>query len=213
MLGNLSAETTARSVPRSAGQPVRVRKATRADIHDIVRVACSVGNSVKDPKLGFLITNYAADPLGFLEDIAAGMADTDFFYVAEGRRVCGFLMAYDRERWLQHNPSWLSQIHWHPEFDAADIERFVVVEKTAVMAGMTGQGIGSLLYERLLNDLRLHGVENMLAETVIAPSPNFASLEFRRKQNYQLAGIRYERIDGTTYTSLVYRKKVTRALR
>ncbi|MGE5485818.1 MAG: N-acetyltransferase family protein [Ignavibacteriales bacterium] len=189
-------------------QRVKVRRATPDDAHDIVRIACSVGNSVQDPSLGFLLFNYASDPVRFRNEFARKTLELDHFYVAEAKRVCGFLMAYCRDTWLEYSPDWQRNIHWHPEFDKGDLDRFVVVEKTAVMAGLTGQGIGSTLYERLLGDLRLKGIENIFAETVIAPAPNYASLEFRRKQKYRLVGVRYESIDGTTYTSLVYMKKL-----
>lgn len=189
---------------------LKVRKATPDDAHDILRVACSVGNSVQDPSMGFLLTNYASDPLRYRREFARKALEMDHFYVAESKRVCGFLMACGRDAWLEYYPDWQARTHWHPEFDRRDLEKFVVVDRTAVMAGSTGQGIGSMLYERLLGDINLKGIENVFAETVIAPAPNYASLEFRRKQKYRLVGVRYEGIDGTFYTSLVYMKKLPR---
>jgi GNAT superfamily N-acetyltransferase len=189
-------------------QQLRVRRATPDDAHDIARIACSVGNSVQDPVRGFLVHNYASDPLRSRSEFSRQILETDHFYVAEAKRVCGFLVAYDKERWLEYSPGWVSQISWHPDFDPGDLDRFVVIEKTAVMAGMTGQGIGSLLYDHLINKLRLQRVNNIFSETVISPVPNYASLEFRRKQRYELVGVRYERLGDTTYTCLVYRKRV-----
>jgi len=48
-----------------------------------------------------------------------------------------------------------------------------------------------------------------MAETIISPIPNFASLAFRKKQNYFLAGVRYEPYLGEMYTDLIYYKDIT----
>ncbi len=210
-MSGVMAQLPSTNVHSPLPQRLKVRKATPDDAHDIVRVACSVGNSVHDPSLGFLVCNYASDPMRFRDEFARKTLELDHFYVVEGKRVCGFLVAYNRDRWLEYNTRWLEDTYWHPDFDKSHLEKFVYVEKTAVMAGMTGQGIGSMLYERLVQDLRLRGVENMFAETVVAPSPNYASLEFRRKQAYSLVGVRYEKIEGRTYTSLVYLKRLAGA--
>ncbi len=209
MLGTMHPQLSAAPYTQSV-RHVTVRKATPDDAHDIVRVACSVGNSTKDPDLGFLVSNYTQDPIRFLNEITEKTVDLDYFYVAESGRVCGFLMAYGGEEWLDRNPDWVCQTHWRPGFDISETSKFVLVEKTVVMAGMTGQGIGSQLYSRLVADIVPEGITSLFGETVISPTPNYASLEFRRKQSYELAGVRYEQMENLMYTCLVYRKNVGR---
>jgi len=187
---------------------VRVRKARSDDAEDILRVALSVGNQWKNPHLGFLLADYSINPDVHRRLISQKIRELDHFYVAESRRVCGFLMAYHRDHWLSLNPGWLAETHWKPGFDLKKTRDFILIDKTAVMAGMTGQGIGSSLYAALFRDIAMEGVEDIFAETVVAPHPNFASLEFRRKQRYELAGVRFETIDGVVHTTLVYHRKV-----
>jgi hypothetical protein len=54
--------------------------------------------------------------------------------------------------------------------------------------------------------LKAERIEHIFAETIISPQPNFASLQFRKKQNYSLAGVRYEKYNNSLYTDLVYHK-------
>ncbi|MEA4845788.1 MAG: GNAT family N-acetyltransferase, partial [Clostridiaceae bacterium] len=122
-------------------------------------------------------------------------------------KIYGFMIAYTKEEWIRDNPSWIQDVHWNPEFDLSRTSKFIVVDKTAVFAEMTGMGIGSLIYKRLLEDLKLEGIGNIFAETIISPQPNLASLQFRKKQEYSLAGVRYEKHNSTLYTDLVYHKK------
>jgi predicted GNAT superfamily acetyltransferase len=87
-------------------------------------------------------------------------------------------------------------------------ENFVLVDKTAIRADLTSRGIGSRLYMRLIRDVRTRGIHDLFGETVVDPVPNFASLAFRKKQNYTLAGVHYERYYGKIVTDLVYHRSV-----
>ncbi|MGB9867798.1 MAG: GNAT family N-acetyltransferase [Bacillota bacterium] len=188
---------------------LKVRKALPEDLEGVVRVAASVGNNQKDPETGFLMGNYAVNKQAFLQHLKHRFKWIDYFYVAEAMgEVIGFLQAFSRERWLEENPFWLSEVYWKPGFGHLSKCDFVLIEKTAVLAPMTGMGIGSKLYEALFADMRARGVCDVMAETVVSPVPNLASLRFRIKQNYMLVGIRYERWGNETITDLVYHKKI-----
>lgn len=188
---------------------LKVRKALPEDLEGVVKVAASVGNSNKDPECGFLIGDYATNKQALLQHLKRRFKCIDYFYVAEAMgEVVGFLQAFSRERWLEENPFWLSEVYWKPGFSYLKKSNFVLIEKTAVLAPMTGMGIGSKLYDALFADLRARGICDVMAETVVSPVPNLASLRFRIKQNYTLVGIRYERLDNETITDLVYHKKI-----
>jgi len=187
---------------------LRVRKATPSDLNEIYAVACSVGTSEKISEQGFLVDDYRSNPRFYKKKLLNAIMNLEHFYVAEYDKIYGFMMAYTKEQWLADNPDWITDVYWKPDFDKSKLDNFVVVDKTAIKAGLTGQGIGSLIYTRLLADLKNKGIENIFAETIISPQPNFASLQFRKKQNYTLAGMRYENYNGKLYTDLVYYKKV-----
>lgn len=185
---------------------LRVRKAEINDANEIFDVAASVGTSEKVSEQGFLVDDYLSRPGYYKNKIRNWIQDLRHFYVAEYDKVYGFMIAYTREEWLRDNPDWLHDIYWNPDFDTSWTNKFIVVDKTAVYSDLTGMGIGSLIYKRLLDDLRAEGVEHIFAETIISPQPNFASLQFRKKQNYSLAGVRYEKYNDCLYTDLVYHK-------
>lgn len=187
---------------------LRVRKANKSDIHEIYNIACSVGTSEKISEQGFLVDDYSSNPKFYKKKLMKGINNLNHFYVAEYDRIYGFMIAYNKEEWLEDNPSWIEDVYWKPDFDKKNLENFIVVDKTAIRADLTGQGIGSLIYKRLISDLESEEIENIFAETIICPQPNFASLQFRKKQNYTLAGMRYENYDDKLYTDLVYYKHV-----
>jgi len=185
-----------------------VRRASLNDIGGIMDVACSVGNSQKIHSAGFLMDDYVKDYDYFKQKFSNLIGELEHFYVIEGESILGFLIAYNKDEWLKYNPKWIEEILWSPDFDKSLTENFILVDKTAIFKGYTGRGLGSRLYETLIEDIKRKGIENIFAETIISPKPNFASLEFRLKQNYKLAGVRYERYKDNIYTDLVYHKKV-----
>jgi GNAT superfamily N-acetyltransferase len=186
---------------------LRVRKAELNDINGIFDVAASVGTSEKVSEQGFLVDDYLSKPAYYKKKIRNWIQNLEHLYVAEYDKIYGFMIAYTREEWLKDNPNWLHDVYWNPDFDKNWTRKFIVVDKTAVYADLTGMGIGSLIYKRLLEDLRSEGIKNIFAETIISPHPNFASLQFRKKQNYSLAGVRYEKYNNNLYTDLIYHKK------
>lgn len=185
---------------------LRVRKAELSDINAIFDVAASVGTSEKVAEQGFLVDDYLSNPIYYKKKIRHWIENLEHFYVAEYDKIYGFMIAYTKEEWLRDNPNWLHDVYWNPDFDKSWTERFIVVDKTAVYADLTGMGIGSLIYKRLLEDLRAEHIEHIFAETIISPQPNFASLQFRKKQKYSLAGVRYEKYNKELYTDLIYHK-------
>jgi len=188
---------------------IHVRKALPEDVNEIYRIAATVGQRTKDADQGFLMDNYKSNPSKYKEMILSHIFELDYFYVAyAAQKPVAFLMAYSKAQWLKYNPDWLDEIFWHPGFNKRHTKKFVLVDKTAVCSGLTGMGIGSKLYERLIDHITSKGIRNIFAETIISPTPNFASLQFRRKQRYQLAGMRYEEYDGDIFTDLIYHKRV-----
>jgi len=188
---------------------ITVRRAGLEDLRGIYDIACTVGKARKDPYQGFLVDDYTSDPRHYRELFRRHILELEHFYVAAAQeRLLGFLMAYTREQWLKDNPEWLEEVLWHPGFDQERTRRFALVGKTAIRAHLTSRGIGSRLYERLIRDIRAEGIRDIFAETVIDSVPNFASLSFRKKQNYRLAGVRYEEYRGEVITDLIYHKSV-----
>lgn len=187
---------------------LRVRKAKAEDMEEIYEVACSVGTAEKESEQGFLVDDYVSNPVYYKKKIKKAIANLEHFYVAEYDKIYGFMIAYTKQEWLKDNPNWIKDVYWIPDFDMSKTENFLLVDKTAVYADLTGMGIGSLIYKRLLEDLEAEGIENIFAETIISPTPNFASLQFRKKQKYTLAGVRYEYYNDNLYTDLIYYKPV-----
>ncbi len=188
---------------------ISVRKATTKDLTAIYKVACSVGTKTKESYSGFLMDDYRSKPKYYQKFFLERIFELDHFYVAESQSgVLGFLMAYNKDQWLKYNPDWIEDIMWRPDFDMEKTDNFVVIDKTAIMANLTAKGIGSNLYKRLIKDLKEKGIKHIFAETLIDPTPNFASLAFRKKQKYALAGMRYETYMDTLYTDLIYYKAV-----
>lgn len=189
---------------------IKVRRAKIDDLDEIYTVSCSVGNSNKNSSEGFLIDDYMSDPKKYKVKIAANILELDYFYVAETEddRIVGYCMMYTKEQWLKRNIGWADEVFWHPEFNIYEVKNFVMVDKTAVLKGFTGIGIGSRLYAKIMPQLKKDKITDMLAETVIAPVPNLASMNFRNKQSYNVAGMRYEQHMGKVLTTLVYHKKV-----
>lgn len=194
---------------------IKVRPVNEQDIPEIYQIATSVGKGAKDSNQGFLVDDYGSDKDYYMNKFLTLSQRLEHFYVAENvaspgkSRVVGFLIAYTRDQWLMDNPDWVDEVKWHPNFDMDRLNSFVVVDKTAIRAHLTGHGIGSELYKRLIADIRPKGITTMMAETIISPIPNFASLAFRKKQNYFLAGVRYEPYMGEMYTDLIYYKDIT----
>lgn len=187
---------------------IKIRKALPKDVDEIYDIACSVGTKSKDSTKGFLMDNYVSNPNKYKKLFLNKIKELDYFYIAESNVTLGFLMAYTKKHWLKHNANWLDDIYWSPDFDKSKINNFVVIDKTAILAGQTGKGIGSKLYKNLLADINTANINNIFAETIINPTPNFASLAFRKKQRYMLAGVRYERYQKKLYTDLIYYKSV-----
>ncbi|RQD69478.1 MAG: GNAT family N-acetyltransferase [Tindallia sp. MSAO_Bac2] len=209
-------------IPGSAGKEkiifrsyIKVRRVKAEDIDSVFQIAASVGTGEKDSSQGFLVDNYASDPAYYKEKFLQLSQRLEHFYVAENvtgksrKQIVGFLIAYTKQQWLEDNPTWLEDVHWHPSFDQDRLNDFVVVDKTAIQSYLTGHGIGSELYKRLIADIRAKDIETILAETIISPTPNFASLAFRKKQHYLLAGVRYEDYIGETFTDLIYYKDIS----
>jgi GNAT superfamily N-acetyltransferase len=187
---------------------LRVRNASISDVDNIYEIACSVGTSEKISEQGFLVDDYVSNPSYYKKKFKKAITSLEHFYVAEYDKIYGFMIAYNKKEWLEENPNWIQDIHWRPDFDMTKTENFVLVDKTAVYSDLTGMGIGSLIYKRLLEDLISEGIEDIFAETIISPMPNFASLQFRKKQRYNLAGVRYENYKNNLYTDLIYHKPV-----
>jgi predicted GNAT superfamily acetyltransferase len=195
--------------PKIVPSDLVLRRVTNNDLESVLSIAASVGKSKKDHRKGFLMDDYSKNYDYFKDKFKKNISKLDYFYVAEyHNKILGFLMAYDKEQWLEEVPNWLFDIHWNPGFEKGRLKKFVLIDKTAVWSNLTGRGVGSALYHILFDNLKREGIVNVFSETIISPKPNFASLEFRLKQNYNLAGTRFEEHNGQIYTTLVYHKKI-----
>lgn len=188
---------------------IRVRKATPKDLQSIYQVACSVGNNKKEANKGFLVDDYSSNPKYYQTKLLENIFELDHFYIAESyNKVVGFLIAYTKEQWLKYNEGWIEEVYWKPDFNIKNTNDFILVDKTAILSHLTGKGIGSELYKKLIFDIKAKEIYNIFAETIISPTPNFASLSFRIKQNYALAGMRYEDYLDQVFTTLIYHKSI-----
>ncbi len=188
---------------------VEVRKANEGDAELIYTIASSVGKSTKDSQNGFLMDNYISSPRKYKDLFRDRLKELKYFYIAEANgEPMGFLMGYTKEEWLKYNPDWIDDINWSPMFDMKKTEKFVLTDKIAINSKYTGKGIGSKIYKKYIKDLKDDGINTIFSETLISPTPNFASLSFRKKQKFKLAGTRFEKYRGNIYTDLVYYKPV-----
>lgn len=188
---------------------IKVRKASVEDIDGIMNVAMSVGKGKSESYHGFLMDNYKKNKNYFRKLFLEKIRKLKFFYVAEKNgKILGFLIGCSKEEWLLENPNWIKDVSWNPEFDMKKTKHFVLSDKLAILASQTGRGIGSKIYKRFLKDSYESGYKHLFSETIIDPVPNFASLSFRKKQSYELSGIRYENYQGNVYTDLIYYKPI-----
>lgn len=186
-----------------------IRRATIKDLDAIMLILKSIGNAAKDPAQGFLMADYTKDEETHRQKYAHLLDTLTYTYVYENDgNVESFLIAYTMDQWQKEAPNWLEDTYWHPNFDHTRLKSAILIYQTAMYPHLTGKGIGSKIYVTLFKDLEKDGITNMFAETIVAPTPNFASLNFRIKQNYELAGMRYELFEGTVYTTLIYCKSL-----
>jgi L-amino acid N-acyltransferase YncA len=186
-----------------------IRKAAQKDLAGIMNILQKLGKAEKDPVQGFLMHDYTRNYEDYRDKYARRLAELKYFFVAEQvEEINGFLQAFSKEEWLREEPAWQEDTIWSPHFSRNLLENFVMINQTAILPGLTGKGLGSLLYEALFKELHEDGYTHVFAETIIAPQPNLASLNFRIKHNYQLAGVRYEKMQGTNFTTLVYYKLI-----
>ncbi len=188
---------------------ISVRRAQEGDEEGVYKIACSVSERERDSYQGFLIDDYPVDPGYYIDLFADRIKNLKYFYVAElNGKIIGFSLAYKKEMWIRYNPDWIDNINWHPSFDMSLLDDFVLIDKTAIEAEYTGEGIGSKIYRRIIEDMRENDIHYIFSETVVNPIPNFASLAFRQKQNYIMAGFRYEEHKGAIYSDMIFYKKI-----
>jgi len=190
---------------------VNVRMAKVSDANKIYNVAVSVGKGKNESTNGFLMDNYRSNPSKFKKKFEDNIKNLKFVYVAEIKdKVVGFLIGYTKDEWVAKNSGWLGNVNWKTGFDLKKTEKFILTDKIAIISGLGSCGIGSKIYKKYMKDLRKEGIEHIFSETLIDPVPNFASLSFRKKQSFKLAGTSYEKENGIIYTSLVYYKPVNK---
>lgn len=185
-----------------------VKKACQADLNGILKVASSVGNGKNSSKQGFLMDNYSKNTDKYREKFRKDIVNSSMFYVIKKRDiVLGFLLAYNKRQWLNIEPNWIFDTNWKDNFDKKSLNNFVILEKIAVRSHLTGKGVGSELFKRFKRDAIRKGIKDMFSETILAPKPNFASMQFAMKQKYNLGGVRYEEHNNKILTTIVYHKK------
>jgi len=184
-----------------------IQNARPSDLNGIMAILQKVGTATKDPNQGFLMNDYTTNIEAHRQKYSQALAQLKYSYVyREEQEIKGFLMAYSKQEWLTKEPEWAAETIWAPHFDRGLLDNYVVINQTAILPGLTGKGVGSQFYSVLFPKLIRDGYTHVFAETIIAPYPNFASLNFRVKHNYQLAGVRFEELNNINYTTLVYYK-------
>lgn len=190
-------------------ESIIVQKAKREDINGIYQVVSSVGGKEKNPERGFLLEDYKIDIEKHKLTLLDNIEKLDYFYVAKYEGfLLACLIAYTKDQWLEVEKDWIKDVYWKSDFDKNKLNNFILIDKTAVYSGLTGLGIGSKIYEILIKEIRKKGIKHIFAETLIGPIANFASLQFRIKQNYSLCGFRYENHFNTILSTLVYNKEI-----
>ncbi|MCD5410159.1 MAG: GNAT family N-acetyltransferase [Clostridiales bacterium] len=190
---------------------IKVSKAQPNDLQEIYQIACSVGQNKKVPTKGFLMDDYSSDPKFYQAKLLRNIFELKCFYVARSKtqdKILGFLMLNTREEWLSNNPGWIEEVYWNPRFDMSKTDNFVFVDKTAIYAPYIGRGIGSVLFLNMIEESKKRGVNGVFAETIVGPEPNLASLAFKAKQKYVVAGMRYELHEEKDLTTLVHYKAI-----
>lgn len=188
---------------------ILIRKAKPEDLEAIFRIAREVGSKRKNMNTGFLIDDYSASPSKHKQTFKERIETGKYFYVAvERKQPIGFLLADSREEWDALCPNWMQIVRWRPDFDWRSIAAYVYSERMAVDINYAGKGVASLLYDSMTRELLSDNIHDLFSETVISPVPNMASLGFRRKQGFELAGVRYEDFGKHIVTNLVYHKKI-----
>ncbi len=188
---------------------ILIRKAKPKDLEGIFQIAKEVGSSRKNMNTGFLIDDYSVSPEKYKKNFKEKIVSGKYFYVAvEKRKPVAFLMANTVDEWESSCPNWKQMVRWRPDFYWTGIKTFIYSEKLAVDTNYAGKGIASLLYDSMMSDMLASNIHDIFSETVISPIPNMASLGFRRKQGFTLAGVRYEEFQNNIVTNLVFHKKV-----
>lgn len=186
-----------------------VTKAKKSDIDGIIQVAASVGKAKNNSKQGYLMDNYTENKKKHIAKFEKDIENSKFFYVVKRRNnVVGFLLAYQKNQWLDIEPHWIFSTNWKGDFNKHALKNFVILEKIAVKSNLTGKGIGSELFKKFRQDALSSGIKHMFSETVLSPRPNYASMEFAMKQRYKLAGIRYEDFNDNLLTTIIYHRKL-----
>mgnify|MGYP001348807159 CR=1 FL=1 len=199
----------ARVIDLNTADDLNVCLATEDDIDGIIKVASSVGKNKHDHKQGFLMDNYLKNKEKHAKKFQNDIDRSKLFFVVKKRdKILGFLLAYTKEQWLDIEPNWIFDTKWKDDFNKDTLKKFVILEKIAVKSNLTGNGIGSELFKKFRKEALNLGITNMFSETILAPKPNFASMEFAMKQKYKLAGIRYENFHEKLYTTIIYHRKL-----
>lgn len=186
-----------------------VRKALPGDIDSIISILMSVGNMKKDPNQGFLMDDYTKNQDFHRRVFAEELKTTAFTFVCEeNNKVIAFTKAYTREEWLKKVPGWEKEVFWKPDFNKELLANYALINQSAMFPDLTGKGVGSLMFKFLIKELKAKNISNIFAETIVAPIPNLASLNYRIKQKYDFAGMRYEEFNGQVFTTLIYCKDV-----
>lgn len=184
-------------------------KAKKSDINGIIKVAASVGKGKNNSIQGYLMDNYLENKEKHIRKFEKDVDNSKFFYVIKRRNnILGFLLAYQKNQWLDIEPQWIFNTNWKGDFNKNSLKNFIILEKIAVKSNLTGKGIGSELFKKFRQDALSLGIKNMFSETILSPRPNFASMEFAMKQMYKLAGIRYEEFNEKLLTTIVYHRKL-----
>lgn len=204
-----SKNSFAKIVDFNVSEDFEICRAKKYDVENIIKIAASVGKNINNSKQGYLMNDYSQNTEKHIKKFEKDVENSKFFYIIKRRNnVLGFLLAYQKNQWLDIEPQWIFNTNWKGDFNKNSLKNFIILEKIAVKSNLTGQGIGSELFKQFRQDALSMGIKNMFSETILSPKPNFASMEFAMKQRYKLAGIRYEEFNENLLTTIVYHRKL-----
>ena len=157
-----------------------IREARQEDIkgiHKIAKLLALVDGSSRPQGLGFLVSNYN-------ESHYHGLVSSDnvLLFVAEDRKnkkIVGFVVAHLVSK--ENVPSIDDSISLI--LARLKVGRFVYIKQVAVDPEYMGQGIGTKLYDVLIQEAKARG-ENLFFATIVDAPPNVASYAFHIKMGF-----------------------------
>lgn len=160
---------------------MKIRKAVIEDASEIKAIAESLRLNQNRPQGGFLVYPLAEE--GYQKRIRS----SSYFYVAEeDARLQGFLMCYDdatirrlsETGELSHQDGVLKYLQSQPA-------PFIFGDQIGIQREKLRSGVGNLLMEGLIADMKTNGVPTMYVGILLHPTRNVASIKFCERLGFK----------------------------